>query len=485
MKVYDKLFIDGSWVEPAGHRMLDVEDPSTGELAGRVPLGTQADVDRAVAAARRAFDTGPWSRMRPADRSQAIGRLCDCLESRVTELAEVITSEVGTPISLSTMVQAGAPVMFLRYYADLAGSFAFEDIRSGPLGSTLVVREPAGVVGLIVPWNYPLYLTISKLGPALAAGCTVIVKPSSESPLNAFVLAEAVAEANLPDGVVNVVPAPRDVGEHLVLHPLVDKISFTGSSDVGGHMMELCAKQIKRITLELGGKSACIFTEDAPLELAVPMAANAGLMNSGQTCVAQTRMLVPRSRHDEVLEQLCTAVSAMTVGDPRDPGTNLGPLVSARQRARVEEYVALGQEEGAQLALGGGRPEGLETGYYVEPTIFDGVDNKMHIAQEEIFGPVLSVISYGSIDEAVGIANDSPYGLSGAVWSGDPSTGVDIARRIRTGTFHVNGLGMDPGSPFGGYKRSGLGRELGPEGLSAYLEVKSISLPAGYQPAGS
>ncbi len=485
MKVYDKLFLDGEWVEPTGGGTLDVEDPSTGGLAGRVPLGTQPDMDRAVAAARQAFDKGPWSRMRPAERSQALGRLCDCLQARSSEIAETVTAEVGTPISLSTMVQANAPIMFLRYYAELAGTFAFDDVRAGMMGSTLVVREPVGVVGLIVPWNYPLYLTLSKLGPALAAGCTVIVKPSSDAPLNAFVLAEAVAEAGLPNGVFNLVPTTRDVGEHLVQHPLVDKISFTGSSEVGSRIMSLCADQIKRVTLELGGKSACIITEDASLDAAVPMAANAALMNSGQTCVAQTRLLVPRSRHDEIMDRLCAVVSAMKVGDPRDPTTNLGPLVSARQRSRVEEYMVLGQEEGATVALGGGRPDGLDSGYYVQPTIFDGVDNKMRIAQEEIFGPVLSVITYDTVDEAVSIANDSVYGLSGAVWCGDPAVGVDIARRVRTGTFHVNGLGMDPGSPFGGYKRSGLGRELGVEGLSSYLEVKSISLPGGYQPASA
>lgn len=482
MKVYNKLFLDGGWVEPAGQSTLEVEDPSTGELAGSVPLGTQTDIERAVAAARHAFDDGPWLRMRPRERADALHRLCDSLQARVSEIAEVVTAEVGTPISLSTMIQANAPIMFLRYFADLAASYAFEDVRTGMMGSTLVLREPVGVVGLIVPWNYPLYLTILKLGPALAAGCTVIVKPSTESPLNAFLLAEAVAEAEFPNGVFNLVPAPRDVGEHLVQHPLVDKISFTGSSGAGSRIMGLCASQIKRVTLELGGKSACILTEDAPLDTAVPMAANAGLINSGQTCVAQTRLLVPWSLHDEVLERLCSAVSAMKVGDPRDPETNLGPLVSARQRSRVEDYVTLGQEEGAQLVFGGGRPEGLGRGYYMEPTIFDAVDNKMRLAQEEIFGPVLSVIGYGTTDEAVSIANDSVYGLSGAVWSGDPAAGVEIARRIRTGTFHVNGLGMDPGSPFGGYKRSGIGRELGPEGLSAYLEVKSVSLPAGYQP---
>ncbi|HEX3567421.1 MAG TPA: aldehyde dehydrogenase [Acidimicrobiales bacterium] len=485
MKVYDKLFLDGEWVEPAGGGTLDVEDPSTGGLAGRVPLGTQSDMDRAVAAARQAFDNGPWPRMRPSERSEMSGRLCDCLQARVSEIAETITSEVGTPISLSTMVQANAPIMFFRYYAELAGTFSFDEVRAGMMGSTLVVREPVGVVGLIVPWNYPLYLTISKLAPALAAGCTVIVKPSSDAPLNAFILAEAVAEAGLPNGVFNLVPTSRDVGEHLVQHPLVDKISFTGSSDVGSRIMGLCAEQIKRVTLELGGKSACIITEDASLDAALPMAANAALINSGQTCVAQTRLVVPRSRHDEIMDRLCSIVSAMKVGDPHDPTTNLGPLVSARQRDRVEEYVALGQEEGATLVLGGGRPEGLDGGYYLQPTIFDGVDNKMRIAQEEIFGPVLSVITYDTVDEAVSIANDSVYGLSGAVWCGDPAAGVDIARRIRTGTFHVNGLGMDPGSPFGGYKRSGLGRELGVEGLSSYFEVKSISLPAGYQPASA
>ncbi|MDA8274022.1 MAG: aldehyde dehydrogenase [Actinomycetota bacterium] len=482
MYAFDRLFIDGEWAKPDGNAVLEVESPARQATIGRVPLGSAGDMERAVAAARRAFDEGPWPQMAPAERAAALGRLCDALQERSEAIATAVSEEVGTPISLSRLVQAGAPVMFMRYYADHVASFGFEEVRQGLMGASLVRREPVGVAALVVPWNYPLYLTASKLAPALLAGCTVVLKPSSESPINAFLLAQAVEEAGLPAGVFNLLPTTRDVGEQLVAHRGVDKVSFTGSTDVGRRMMALCSQRIARVTLELGGKSACIVLDDAALDVAVPMMANAAFINSGQTCVAQTRLLVSRRRHDEVVDRLCEVVGAMAVGDPMDPVTTMGPLVSARQRARVEEYIRVGQDEGAKIVIGGGRPAEPPTGYYVAPTIFDGVDNSMRIAQEEIFGPVLSVITYDDEDDAVAIANDSPYGLSGAVWAGDPERGLDVAKRVRTGTFHVNGLGMDPGSPFGGYKQSGLGRELGPEGLAPYLEVKTVSLPAGFSP---
>lgn len=483
MYEFERLFINGAWVDSTSGKTLDVESPARAATIGQVPIGSTSDMESAVQAARRAMDDGPWPQMKPRERAEGIARLCDALEKRSERIAMTVTEEVGTPISLSNMIQASLPIMFARYYAELGQSFTAEEVRQGPMGASLVRREPVGVCALVVPWNYPLYLTMSKVAPALLAGCSIVVKPSSDAPLNAFLLAEAVEEAGLPPGVFNLVPTTRDVAEQLVSHPMVDKVSFTGSTEVGSHMMAIGSETIKRITLELGGKSACILLDDAPLDVAIPMAANAAFLNSGQTCVAQTRLLVPAPKRDEVVDRLSEFISTMKVGDPMDPTTIMGPLVSGRQRHRVEQYISVGQEEGAKIAVGGGRPSDLNVGYYLEPTVFVDVDNSMRIAKEEIFGPVLSVIDYGTDEEAISVANDSIYGLSGAVWSADPERGVGVARRIRTGTFHVNGLGMDPGSPFGGFKQSGLGRELGPEGLAPYLELKTVSLPAGFTPS--
>lgn len=485
MREYTKLFINGEWVEPQGGGTIDVIAPATEEVFGRVPEANAQDVDRAIAAARTAFDEGPWPHMSGAERADAMSRITAALASRTQEIAEVVSNEVGTPISISTMVQANMPLMFFNYYVDLARSYEFSEIRSGMMGDTLVTKDGVGVVGAIVPWNYPLYLTMAKLAPALAAGCTVVLKPASEAPINAHILAECIADAGLPPGVFNMVPgAGRVVGNQLVEDPRVDKISFTGSTEAGRAIMSKCGESIKRVTLELGGKSACILLDDAPLDMAIPTAAQAAMLNSGQTCVAQTRLLAPRSQYDDVVARMSDVVSQMKVGDPLDPTTTLGPLVSSRQRDIVEGYINTGQEEGAKVVTGGGRPSGLGKGYYVEPTVFASVDNKMRIAQEEIFGPVLSVIPYDSVDQAVAIANDSIYGLSGGVWAGDPEKGLDVAKRIRTGTMSVNTFGMNPAAPFGGYKQSGIGRELGPEGLLPYIEFKSISLPGGFKPAG-
>ena len=481
MREYQKLYIGGSWAEPATTDTIEVVSPASEEVVGRVPRASAEDIDAAVQAARRAFDASDWARMGAPARAEVLGRLSAALRSRQDEIARVVTEEVGTPISVSTMVQAMAPLMFLDYYLGLARSYRFEELRPGMMGPSLVIKEPVGVAAAIVPWNYPFYLTIAKIAPALVSGCTVVLKPAPESPLDAFLLAEAAAEAELPPGVLNIVPAGREVGEHLVTHPGIDKVSFTGSTAAGRRIMSLCGEQIRRVTLELGGKSACILLDDAPLDTAVPMAAQAATINSGQTCVAQSRLLVPRRLHDEVVARLGDVLAGMKVGDPLDPSTALGPLVSARQRERVEGYISLGQDEGAKLALGGGRPAELERGFFVEPTIFTGVDNRMRIAQEEIFGPVVAVIPYDTEDEAIGIANDSIYGLSGAVWTADAERGVELARRVRTGTFAVNGLGMNPAAPFGGFKQSGMGRELGEEGLQPYLEYKSVGVPAGYQ----
>lgn len=485
MREYGKLFINGEWIAPTGGGTIDVISPASEEVIGRVPEASAEDVDKAIAAARTAFDEGPWPHMSGAERADCMARVTAALGARTQEIGELVSNEMGTPISISTMVQASMPIMFFNYYVDLARSYEFEEIRKGMMGSSLVAKEGVGVVGAIVPWNYPLYLTMAKLGPAFAAGCTVVLKPASEAPLNAHVLAECIEEAGLPPGVFNMVPgAGRVVGNQLVEDPRVDKISFTGSTEAGRAIMSKCGEQIKRVTLELGGKSACILLDDAPLDMAIPTAAQAAMLNSGQTCIAQTRLLAPRSTYDDVVARMTETVSQMKVGEPLDPTTTLGPLVSGRQRDIVEGYVNAGQEEGAKITTGGGRPSGFAKGYYVEPTVFAGVDNKMRIAQEEIFGPVLSVIPYDTVDEAVAIANDSIYGLSGGVWAGDPEKGLDVAKRIRTGTMSVNTMGMNLAAPFGGYKQSGIGRELGPEGILPYIEFKSIALPGGFTPAG-
>ncbi len=485
MLVRDKLFIGGEWVDPDGSETIDVISPATEEVFGRVPHASEEDVDRAVAAARTAFDSGLWPRTAPSERAELMARVSKLLQGQRDELARLITQENGSPISFSVGGQVIASTMVLDYYTVLAREFPFEELRAGMLGAVLVRREPVGVVGAIVPWNVPLFTTLLKLGPALAAGCTVVLKPAPETPLDAYVLAEALAEAGLPPGVVNIVPAGREVGEHLVKHPDVDKIAFTGSTAAGKRIASLCGEQLKRVTLELGGKSAAIILDDADLDSVIPRLMPFALMNNGQACVAQTRILASRERYQDVADRLVDAVGAIQVGDPLEPSTSCGPLVAERQRDRVEGYIASGREQGARIAIGGGRPAGLDKGWYVEPTLFIDVDNSMRIAQEEIFGPVLALIPYGDADEAVAIANDSSYGLSGTVWTADVERGIDIARQVRTGTYSVNGFGMDFKSPFGGFKQSGLGRELGPEGLQAYLEYKSVNLPAGYEPPGA
>ena len=401
------------------------------------------------------------------------------------ELAELITNEMGAPLIFSQLAQVLAPAMIFNYYAGLAATFAFDEVRTGLLSpEVLVTKEPVGVVGAIAPWNVPLFLASAKLAPSLLAGCTVVYKPAPETPLDAFRLAEIFADAGLPDGVLSVVPAGREVSEHLVTHPDVDKVTFTGSTAAGRRIGGLCGEQLKRCTLELGGKSAAILLDDVDLAQALPALLPNALMNNGQACIAQTRILAPRDRYTEVVEALVDAVeTSWPVGDPLDLGTAIGPLVAARQRDRVEGYIRSGQEEGAKVATGGGRPGGFERGYYVEPTVFADVNNAMRIAQEEIFGPVLVVIPYDGDDQAVALANDSDYGLCGSVWTADNDRGLGVARQVRTGTYMLNsGTPIDFATPFGGYKQSGVGREFGPEGLEPFLESKSISLPAGYTP---
>jgi betaine-aldehyde dehydrogenase len=483
---YDRLYIGGDWVAPEGTGTIGIVSPVSEEVIARVPDGTEADIDKAVAAARTAFDRGPWPRMAPAERGEVLRKAAAQITAEMGDMAEIITAEMGAPITFSNLGQVLAPTMIFNYYADLAGTFAFDEVRDGLLNpKVLVTKEPVGVVGAIAPWNVPLFIAAAKLAPSLAAGCTVVYKPAPETPLDAFRLAEILEEAGLPKGVLSVVPAGREVSEHLVKHPGVDKISFTGSGVGGKKIGGLCGERLKRCTLELGGKSAAIILDDADLATTIPTLLPNAIMNNGQACIAQTRILAPRSRYAEVVDAVVAGVAAMQVGDPMDPATEVGPVVAERQRARIEGYLESGREEGATVALGGGRPSGADfaKGWYVEPTVFSDVDNKMKIAQEEIFGPVLVVIPYDGDENAVDIANDSSYGLCGSVWTEDNDRGLGVARQVRTGTYMLNApVPIDFSTPFGGYKESGIGREFGPEGLESFLEKKSIALPADYTP---
>ena len=477
MREHDRLFIGGEWTAPAGTGTIDVISPHTEEVIGRVPDGTEGDIDAAVAAARRAFDEGPWPRMTPAERAEIVGRLSAVYAERQQEMADLCTAQMGSPIMFSIFGQAAIPQMVLQYYVDLAATYSWEEERQGMQGPVTVTQEPVGVVAAIVPWNVPQFTLMLKLAPALIAGCTVVAKPSPETPLDTYLLAEWIREAGIPEGVVNVVPAGREVGAYLVAHPGVDKVSFTGSTAAGRKIGAVCGEQLKRCTLELGGKSAAIVLDDADLPSTIEGFKLASLMNNGEACAAQTRILASRRRYDEVADALAAMVGGLNVGDPADYATEIGPLVAKRQQERVENYIRIGQDEGAKLITGGlNRPH--DRGWYVAPTVFGDVGNDMRIAREEIFGPVLVLIPYEDEADAVRIANDSDYGLGGSVWTSDVDHGLDVARRIRTGSCGVNMYSIDPNTPFGGYKNSGMGRELGPEGLHAYLEHKSIPHPA-------
>jgi len=470
MEMRDTLYIDGAWVASTGTGMLEVVNSTTEEVMGAVPDGTPEDVDRAVRAASRAF--GEWSATSVDERVKMLERIQEGLAARTSELGTLIAHEVGMPLTLSTLIQVGLPVMSFANAAVVAREMTWEE----EIGSSLVVREPVGVVGAITPWNYPLHQVAAKVAPALAAGCTVVLKPSEVAPLSAFVLAEVLDEVGLAPGVFNLVTGTGPVvGEAIASHRLVDMVSFTGSTRAGKRVMALAADGVKRVALELGGKSANVILEDADLESAVPAGVAACYINSGQTCSALTRMIVPRSKLAEVERLAVDTAAGFTPGDPFDAATRLGPLVSAVQRDRVRGYITKGIDEGAKLLLGGpDAPDGLETGYFVAPTVFSEVTNDMTIAREEIFGPVLSIIPYDTEEEAVAIANDTDYGLAGGVWAGDKARAEAVARRLRTGQVEVNGGGFNPLAPFGGYKQSGIGRELGRFGLEEFLEVKSI-----------
>ncbi|HEX4289965.1 MAG TPA: aldehyde dehydrogenase [Trebonia sp.] len=479
-----ELFIGGAWEAPASGGHLGVVSPSTEEVVGSAPDATTADADRAVAAARAAFDSGPWPRMTPAERSAALARVGDSLRKREAEIAGVTVDEMGIAISQAPAAQTAMTAALFHYYADLIRSFEFERTVVDGARAGLVTSEPVGVVAVIVPWNAPVTLSCWKTAPALAAGCSVVIKPPPEAPLSNFILADAIEEAGLPAGVVSVLPAGREVGEHLVTHPGTDKIAFTGSTAAGKRIMSLCGEQVKRVSLELGGKSAVIVLDDADLATVIPRLVHGAMHLSGQVCGAHTRVLVPRSRYADAVEAAAASAAHVQVGDPHDPATLVGPLVAARQRERVEGYIKLAVDAGARVAAGGGRPSSLPRGWYVEPTILADVDNSMRVAREEIFGPVLCLIPYDDEDDAARIANDSPYGLSGGVWSGDPARALRMARRLRTGSIAINGSYPPfPLVPFGGFKESGLGRELGPEGLANFLEPRSIGLPAALHPS--
>jgi aldehyde dehydrogenase (NAD+) len=465
-----ELFIDGRF-RPAGS-VAPVIEAATEQPLGNGPNATLGDIDEAVAASKRALHD--WQRTPLADRAQVLKRLADAMEARSDYTNELCSRETGTPISYSRIANSALPVAILRYYAALIGKVEVEEIRPSAIGHTIVRREPVGVVGAIVPWNAPQVLAAMKLGPALAAGCTVVLKPAPETALDARVFGEAAEEAGLPPGVLNVAPGGDEAGAYLVGHRDVDKVAFTGSTEVGRRIGKTCGQLMRPVTLELGGKSAAIILDDADLEPTMQGLRMASFGNTGQLCFANTRILAPRSRYDEVIDALAQMASSLALGNPLDDTVEIGPLVSHRQRERVLSYIEVGQAEGARIVTGGGVPADRSRGWYVAPTVFADVNNSARIAREEIFGPVLSVIQYDSDGEAVDIANDSDFGLGGTVWSSDESRATEIARAVHTGTIGINQYQLDLDAPFGGVKASGLGRELGPEGLAAYQTIKSI-----------
>ncbi|MCH2428392.1 MAG: aldehyde dehydrogenase family protein [Candidatus Thalassarchaeum sp.] len=466
----EHLYIGGSWVEPIGDGSIDVINPATEERIGSVPVASNDDVDAAVEAAQGAFEY--WSGTSVEERADFLNRLSAAIKDRSEELAKLITSEVGTPIDYSRMAMVGTPRVVTRSYAKILDDFIWEE----EVRNSLVVKEPIGVVAMITPWNFPLHQIIGKVAPAIAAGCTMVLKPSKEAPLNAFVFADILDEIGLPDGVFNLVSGHgRDIGETMSSHPGVDMVSFTGSTNAGVRVSELAAPSVKRVTLELGGKSANIILDDADIPRAAASSIYACFGNSGQECSALTRLIVPEEHRDEVVEVISSKMERYSVGNPMDESSRCGPLVSKRQQESVSSFISSGIEEGATLVAGGeGMPDGLESGYYVRPTVFADVTPEMTVFQEEIFGPVLSITTYSSEQEAVELANLSEYGLSGGVWSSDEDRAMRIARMMRTGQVSINGGAFNVTAPFGGYKRSGLGRELGVHGLEEFLEIKSI-----------
>jgi acyl-CoA reductase-like NAD-dependent aldehyde dehydrogenase len=464
------LYINGSWVEPNGKGTIEVINPANEQIIGSVPVGSESDANAAVEAARSAFTS--WSESAVEERSDYLNRLSSALKDRGEEIAELITSEVGTPIEYSRMAMVGTPRVVSRSYAKILDGFAWEE----EVRNSIVVKEAIGVVAMITPWNFPLHQIIGKVAPAIAAGCTMVLKPSKEAPLNAFVLADILDEIGLPDGVFNLISGHgREIGETLASHPEVDMVSFTGSTNAGIRVSELAAPGVKRVTLELGGKSANIVLDDADIPRAASSAIYSCFGNSGQECSALTRLLVPEGSREEVVEIISNKIGRYTVGDPMEGTSKCGPLVSKRQQESVSRYISTGIDEGATLVAGGeGMPDGLDSGFYVRPTVFADVTPEMTVFREEIFGPVLCITTYSDEEEAIELANDSEYGLSGGVWSGDEDRAMRVARKLRTGQVSINGGAFNVSAPFGGYKKSGLGRELGVHGMEEFLETKSI-----------
>jgi aldehyde dehydrogenase (NAD+) len=475
MHVHSDLYVAGEWTAATGSDVIEVVNPATEQVIATVPAASTDDADRAVIAARAAFPA--WSALSVDERVGYVERIADAMAERAEEIAALVSTEQGMPMANARRVQAGLPIMVMKSYVEIGREFA--NAEPEHVGHSLVVEEPIGVCTFITPWNYPLHQTIGKVAPALVAGCTMILKPSSETPLNAFLLAEIIDSVGLPEGVFNLVTgAGRTVGEALCVHPEVDMISITGSTEAGARIAELGAPTVKRICQELGGKSANVILDGADLGKAVPAGITGMMLNCGQTCTALTRMIVPRDKQDEVVDLAVGALASLSMGDPLSDDNFLGPLVSASQKSTVQDYIRTGIDEGARLVAGGpDDPEGFDTGFYVQPTIFADVENSMVIAQEEIFGPVLCIIPVDSDDEAIAVANDSPFGLSGAVWADTNDRALEAARRLQTGQVMVNGGRFNPLAPFGGYKTSGNGRELGRSGLDEFLETKAIQLP--------
>jgi aldehyde dehydrogenase (NAD+) len=474
---HDTLFIGGEWVRPATGARIEVISPYTEQPIAEVPAGSHEDVDRAVVAAQRALDAGPWATMGLEGRLALMRKLREALVARAEDFAQIITAEMGCPISQSRAIQVVNPVGILDGYLDVAEEYPFRSVRKSCNGQALVLRQPVGVVAGVVPWNVPLSLTIQKLAPALIAGCTIVLKPAPETPLDAYLTAQIIDELGFPPGVVNVIPADRDVSEYLISHPGVAKVTFTGSSVAGRRIAEICGNDLRRVTLELGGKSAAIILEDADLDKAIESMRLGTFRNNGQVCTLKTRILVPQSLQAEIVDRVDRLLDSMPIGDPADETTQVGPLVSSRQRDRVEGYILAGMADRARLVHGGGRPD-LRHGWFVEPTVFADVDPHATIAQEEIFGPVAAIITYRSEAEAIDIANNTMYGLNGSVFTTDVERGLRVAVQMTTGTVELNGSPAGFQAPMGGVKTSGLGREFGPEGLDPFVEIKSIGIPA-------
>jgi acyl-CoA reductase-like NAD-dependent aldehyde dehydrogenase len=475
--ILQRFFIGGDWILPHSTNTFDLVSPVTEECFARLPEAATEDMDRAVRAARDAFDHGPWPRLPVRERARLLAALAEALRQRLPLLTDLWTAQVGAPTSFAAAVITYAPQLF-DFYAQLGDTTDFDETRDVIGGKAMIIHEPVGVVAIVTPWNAPLPLLSYGVAAGLLAGCTIVAKPAPETPLEALVLAECAQQVGLPPGVLNIVPAGREAGDHLVRHPGIDKVSFTGSVAAGKHIAQVCAARLARCTLELGGKSPAVIMDDADLGNALGAIVPFAMPMSGQICFSLTRVLVSRKRHDEVVDAYSQAVRTIVVGDPWQAETQMGPLAMQRQLDRVLGYLDKGRSDGATLVTGGGRPKDLNRGYYVEPTIFTNVTPDMTIAREEIFGPVVSVMPYEDEDDAIRIANATSYGLSGAVFTRDPEKGLALARRIRSGNITVNGLNLQVAVPFGGYKESGIGRVGGEEGLRAYQEVKSVYLPA-------